>query len=100
MRNRIHTTAVAIILLAAAGGTLAQTATQKQKLTIEQAIAAYTIGSAFAEFAENDKGTLAAGMLADFVVLDRDLIAVPPAEILGTKVLLTVVGGKTAYEPK
>jgi predicted amidohydrolase YtcJ len=69
-----------------------------QKLTIEQAIAAYTTGPAFAEFAEKDKGTLAPGMLADFVVLDRDLTAIPPAQILGTRVLHTVVGGKTVYE--
>jgi predicted amidohydrolase YtcJ len=70
----------------------------EQKLTIEQAIAAYTTGSAYAEFAEKDKGILALGMLADFVVLDRDLTAVPPAQILGTRVLRTVVGGKTVYE--
>jgi predicted amidohydrolase YtcJ len=69
-----------------------------QKLTIEQAIAAYTTGSAYAEFAEKQKGTLAPGMLADFVVLDRDLTAIPPAQILGTRVLRTVVGGKTVYE--
>jgi hypothetical protein len=67
----------------------------EQKLTIEQAIAAYTTGAAYAEFAEKLKGTLAPGMLADFVVLDRDLTAIPPAQILGTKVLRTVVGGKT-----
>jgi predicted amidohydrolase YtcJ len=72
----------------------------QQKLTMEQAIAAYTRGSAFAEFAEKDKGTLAKGMLADFVVLDRDLSGVPPDRILGTKVLRTVVGGKTMYEAK
>jgi predicted amidohydrolase YtcJ len=71
-----------------------------QKLTIDQAIAAYTTGSAFAEFAEKEKGTLAPGMLADFVVLDRDLTAGPPAAILGTKVLRTVVGGKTVYQAK
>jgi predicted amidohydrolase YtcJ len=71
-----------------------------QKLTIDQAIAAYTTGSAFAEFAEKEKGTLAPGMLADFVVLDRDLTVGHPAEILGTKVLRTVVGGKTVYQAK
>src|SRR5882762_4824176 len=60
-----------------------------QKLTIEQAVAAYTTGAAFAEFAEKEKGTLGPGMLADFVVLDRDLTAIPPAEILGTHVLRT-----------
>jgi predicted amidohydrolase YtcJ len=71
-----------------------------QKLTIDQAIAAYTTGAAFAEFAEKDKGKLAPGMLADFVVLDRDLTASIPAKILGTKVLRTVVGGKTVYQAK
>ncbi len=72
----------------------------QQKLTIEQALAAYTTGSAFGEFAEKDKGTLAPGMLADFVVLDRDLTAIPPAKILDTHVLRTVVGGKTVHEAK
>jgi len=72
----------------------------QQKLTVEQAITAYTQGSAYAEFAEKDKGTLVAGKLADFVVLDRDLIAVTPDKIIATKVLRTVVGGKTVYEAK
>jgi predicted amidohydrolase YtcJ len=72
----------------------------EQKLTMEQAIAAYTTGSAFAEFAEKDKGTLAPGMLADFVVLDRDITAVAPEKVLGTKVLRTAVGAKTVYEVK
>ncbi len=49
-----------------------------QKLSIEQAIAAYTTGSAFAEFAEKQKGKLEPGMLADFVVLDQDITAAPP----------------------
>jgi predicted amidohydrolase YtcJ len=71
-----------------------------QKLTMDQAIAAYTTGSAFAEFEEKEKGKLVAGMLADFVVLDRDVTAVAPEKLLGTKVLRTVVGGKTVYEAK
>jgi predicted amidohydrolase YtcJ len=71
-----------------------------QRLTMDQAIAAYTQGSAFAEFEEKDKGKLVAGMLADFVVLDRDLTASSPEKILATKVLRTVVGGKTVYEAK
>ncbi|HEX9111592.1 MAG TPA: amidohydrolase family protein, partial [Terriglobales bacterium] len=70
----------------------------EQKFTIEQAIAAYTAGSAFAEFSEKEKGKLTPGMLADFVVLDRDITAVPPSKILETKVLRTVVGGKTVYQ--
>jgi len=69
-----------------------------QRLTIEQAIAAYTLGSAMAEFEEGEKGTLAVGKLADLVVLDRDITAVNPPEILKTQVLRTVVGGKTFYE--
>jgi predicted amidohydrolase YtcJ len=68
-----------------------------QKLNIEQAIAAYTTGAAFAEFAEKQKGKLEPGMLADFVVLDQDITAALPPKILGTKVLRTVVGGKTVY---
>ncbi len=70
----------------------------EQKVTIEQALAAYTTGAAYAQFAEKEKGTLAPGMLADFVVLDRDLTKVDPPEILKTQVLRTVVGGKTVYE--
>lgn len=72
----------------------------EQKLTLEQALAAYTKGSAYAQFAEKEKGTLAPGMLADFVVLDRDLTKVAPPEILRTRVLRTVVGGRTVYEGK
>jgi len=72
----------------------------EQKITLEQAIAAYTTGSAYAQYAEKEKGTLTLGMLADFVVLDRDLTKAKPAEILKTKVLRTVVGGKTVYEAK
>jgi predicted amidohydrolase YtcJ len=71
-----------------------------QKLTMDEAIAAYTQGSAYAEFAEKGKGTLLPGMLADFVVLDRDLTAVPAGQVLQTKVLRTVVGGRTVYEAK
>ncbi|HEV8493489.1 MAG TPA: amidohydrolase [Candidatus Angelobacter sp.] len=72
----------------------------EQKLSINEAIAAYTTGAAYAEFAEKQKGTLTPGMLADFVVLDRDITKVAPPEILKTRVLRTVVGGKTVYETK
>jgi predicted amidohydrolase YtcJ len=71
-----------------------------QKLNIEQTIAAYTTGSAFAEFAEKQKGKLEPGMLADFVVLDQDITAALPPKMMETKVLRTVVGGKTVYEAK
>jgi predicted amidohydrolase YtcJ len=72
----------------------------EQRLTIDQAIAAYTAGSAYAEYAEKEKGSLQPGMLADFVVLDRDITAVPAVKILQAKVLRTVVGGKTVYQSK
>jgi predicted amidohydrolase YtcJ len=69
-----------------------------QRITMDQAIAAYTTGSAFAEFEEKEKGKLIPGMLADFIVLDRDITAASPEKLLQTKVLRTVVGGKTVYE--
>ena len=71
-----------------------------QRIEMDDAIAAYTRGSAYAEFAEKQKGLIAPGMLADFVVLDRDITAATPAKLLETKVLRTVVGGKTVYEAK
>jgi predicted amidohydrolase YtcJ len=72
----------------------------EQKLTMDQAIAAYTTGAAFAEFEEKQKGKLAPGMLADFVVLDRDVTAASAEKELATRVVRTVVGGKTVYEGK
>jgi predicted amidohydrolase YtcJ len=72
----------------------------EQKLTMDQAIAAYTTGAAFAEFEEKEKGKLVPGMLADFIVLDSDVTSAAPEKILATKVLRTVVGGKTVYEAK
>jgi predicted amidohydrolase YtcJ len=70
----------------------------EQELTIDEAIEAYTSEAAYAEFAEKTKGKLAPGFVADFVVLDRDITAVPPEEILQTNVLRTVVAGKTVWE--
>ncbi len=69
----------------------------EQRITIWQAIYAYTQGSAYAEFMEQKKGQLAKGFLADLVILDRDITAVAPREILKTKVLRTVMNGKTVY---
>jgi predicted amidohydrolase YtcJ len=69
----------------------------EEKVTIAQALYAYTQGSAYAEFSESYKGTLAPGMVADFVVLDRDLTRVAPHDILGTRVLRTVVAGHPTY---
>lgn len=69
----------------------------EQTLTSQEAIRAYTEGAAYAEFAETRKGKLAPGYYADFVVLDRDITKISPSEILKTRVLRTVVGGKTVY---
>ena len=69
----------------------------EQKLTIEEAIAAYTAGSAYAEFADRDKGRLAPGMLADFAVLDRDITRAAPQELLHARVLETWLGGQRIF---
>jgi predicted amidohydrolase YtcJ len=74
-----------------------QTFEPQEKLTIDQAIYAYTQASAFAEFREKTKGRLEPGYLADIVVLDRDITKAAPQDVLHTKVLRTVVGGKTVY---
>ncbi|MGE3310905.1 MAG: amidohydrolase [Limisphaerales bacterium] len=72
----------------------------EQKITLEEAIRAYTVGSAYAEFQENVKGSITAGKLADLVVLDRDIFALNPAELDQVDVTLTVVDGRIAYEAK
>jgi predicted amidohydrolase YtcJ len=69
-----------------------------EALTMEQAVTAYTRGSAYAEFAEKEKGTLAPGFLADLAVLSQDIFRVPPAALPATESLLTLVGGKVAWE--
>ncbi len=70
----------------------------EQRLTREEAIRAFTIGAAQAAFEEHHKGTLKAGKLADFVVLDRDVMLCEPRELLETRVLRTVIGGETVFE--
>jgi predicted amidohydrolase YtcJ len=70
----------------------------QDKLQIAEVLFAYTQGSAYAEFAELYKGKLTPGYVADFVVLDRDLTAIPAREIIKTRVLQTVVDGRSVYE--
>jgi len=72
----------------------------EQKITVEEALRAYTQGSAYAGFEEGVKGVLRAGTLADFVIIDRDLTTVAPESIREARVVRTVVGGKTVYERK
>jgi len=69
----------------------------EQKITVEQALRAYTASAAYAEFTEADKGTLERGKLADFVIIDHDLTKVPPEEIRNARVIETVVGGKIVF---
>jgi predicted amidohydrolase YtcJ len=70
----------------------------EEKIPLEDALDLYTRGSAYAEFAEGEKGTLEVGKLADVAVFARDLFAVPARSILDTPVDLTVVGGRVVYE--
>jgi len=69
-----------------------------RRLTLEQALVAYTRDAAYAEFSEGVKGTLEAGKLADLVLLDRDIFAAPAAELRRTRVRLTVIDGRIAYD--
>jgi hypothetical protein len=70
----------------------------EQKLTIQEAIEAYTIGSAYAEFQENEKGSITVGKLADMVLLSDDVLSIDPVKIREVKVLKTWVGGKLTYD--
>ena len=69
-----------------------------EALTREQAVVAFTRGAAYAEFAEKEKGTLAPGMLADFVVLSKDIFTAPAADVPAIRPVLTVIGGKVAFD--
>ena len=68
-----------------------------QKLTVSEAVEAYTMGSAYAEFQEKEKGSITVGKLADFVVLSDDIFKIPPVAIKDVKVEATFVGGKVVY---
>jgi predicted amidohydrolase YtcJ len=72
----------------------------KEAITREQAIIAYTLTSAYAEFAEKDKGSLEPGKLADLAVLSQDIIKVSAGDLPKTESLLTMVGGKVVYDAK
>jgi predicted amidohydrolase YtcJ len=70
----------------------------EQKISLEEALTAYTSGSAYAEFQENEKGKLVRGMLADLVVLNEDIFAIPPTRLKDVKVVLTMTGGKVVFQ--
>jgi len=72
--------------------------TPEEKISVEEALVAYTRTAARSAFAENDVGILKEGFLADFVVLDRDVTAIEPEEIRNTRVVTTVVGGNIVHD--
>ena len=69
-----------------------------QKITVEEALRAYTTAAAYAQFQEKEKGVLASGRLADFVLIDRDLTRIPPESLREARVLMTVVGGRIVFQ--
>jgi predicted amidohydrolase YtcJ len=70
----------------------------EQRITVEEALRAYTRDAAWAGFAESDVGTLERGKLADFVIVDRDLTRTAPEQLRDARVDMTVVGGKVVFE--
>ena len=70
----------------------------EQKISVEDALRAYTSGAAYASFEEEIKGTIERDKLADFVLIDRDLTRIPPDDIRNARIMMTVVGGRVVYE--
>ena len=68
-----------------------------QKITVEEALRAYTVDAAYASFEEGLKGTITPGRLADVVMLERNIFDIPPEEIRDVRVAMTMVGGRTVY---
>jgi predicted amidohydrolase YtcJ len=69
----------------------------QQKITVDEALKAYTAGGAYASFLERETGTIAPGMLADLTIIDRDLRVIPAAAIRDARVIRTIAGGKTVF---
>jgi hypothetical protein len=72
----------------------------EQKISVKEAIECYTINNAYAVFEEDEKGSIAVGKLADFVVLDEDILTIDPIKIENVKVEMTIVGGVIVYGAK
>jgi predicted amidohydrolase YtcJ len=70
----------------------------EQKLTVPETVEAYTMGSAYAEFQDKEKGSITPGKLADIVILGDDIFKIDPVKIRDVKVLKTIVGGKVVYD--
>ena len=71
-----------------------------QKISVEEAVRAYTAGSAYAEFQEKEKGTIAPGKLADLVILSQDIFKIDPNQIDKVKVVMTIMDGQVVYEAR
>jgi predicted amidohydrolase YtcJ len=69
----------------------------EESLSLEEAVEFYTLGSAYASFEEDIKGSLQVGKLADIVVLSKDIFSIPEEEVLNTEVVYTILGGKIIY---
>ena len=70
----------------------------EQKISVQEAIECYTINNAYASFEEKEKGSIAVGKLADFVILSDDILTIDPVAIESVRVETTVVGGKIVYQ--
>lgn len=70
----------------------------EQKISIEEALKAYTVNAAYTSFDENKKGSLEIGKLADFVILEKDIFSIPPEDIADVKVDMTILGGTIIFE--
>jgi predicted amidohydrolase YtcJ len=71
---------------------------KEERITVEEALRCYTLGSAAIFEQENVRGSIEVGKLADFTIVDRDILAIDPEQIPGTRVLKTIVGGEVVYE--
>ena len=76
---------------------LERTAPDGSRLTLDQGLRAFTLDAAYAEFAENEKGSLQPGKLADFVLFDRDFSQAPVHAIHTANVRMTVIAGRPAW---
>jgi predicted amidohydrolase YtcJ len=70
----------------------------EQRISVEEALKAYTINNAYAAFESDMRGTLKKGKLADITVFDRNLLEIPAEEILKTEVLMTIVDGRVVFD--
>jgi len=70
----------------------------EEKIPVEEAIKAYTINAAYAEFTEKEKGSIEPGKLADLVVIDRNILKIKPEEIISASVLMTIVDGRIIFD--